>query len=53
LPHKAVQFGAGQRAVSYAATGKITGSGWPPEKPGKVGEFDIGQGKVREIVVCL
>jgi len=27
---------------------------WPPAgKPGKVGEFDIGQGKVREIVVCL
>ena len=24
-----------------------------PRKPGKVGEFDIGQGKVREIVVCL
>jgi len=24
-----------------------------PGKPGKVKEFDIGQGKVREIVVCL
>jgi len=25
----------------------------PPRKRGKVGEFDIGQGKVWEIVVCL
>jgi len=25
----------------------------PPDKPEKVGEFDIGQGKVGEIVVCL
>jgi len=27
--------------------------GYPPGKPGKVREFDIGQGKVKEIVVCL
>jgi len=27
--------------------------GHAPGKPGKVGEFHIGQGKVREIVVCL
>jgi len=27
--------------------------GHQPGKSGKVGEFDIGQGKVWEIVVCL
>jgi len=27
--------------------------GYPSREPGKVREFDIGQGKVREIVACL
>jgi len=31
----------------------VLNSGHPRGKPGKVGEFDIGQGKVSEIVVCL
>jgi len=26
---------------------------YPPGKPGKVREFDVGQGKVREIIVFL
>ena len=31
----------------------FTHGGQPPRKPGIVQEFHIGQGKVREIVVCL
>jgi len=28
-------------------------NGHPPGKPGKLWEFDIGQGKLREIMCCL
>jgi len=32
---------------------KLPGQWPPPGKPVKVREFDFGQGKVREVVVCL
>jgi len=38
-------------AVNYSSSRVATGHS--PVKLGKVGEFDTGQGKVREIVVCL
>jgi len=38
---------------SIEAAEHIFQGGYPPSKRGKVGEFDIGQGKIRETVVCL